>query len=28
APMFFVMLAAVLMLYAVPEIVLWLPSRM
>ena len=28
APMFFVLMAAVLMLYAVPEIVLWLPSRM
>ena len=28
APMFFVMLAAVILLYAVPQIVLWLPSRM
>ena len=28
APMFFVMLAAVIMLYAWPQIVLWLPSHM
>ena len=28
APMFFVMLAAVIMLYVWPQIVLWLPSHM